>query len=441
MTLTYGPGSELPFPPLRPHPTQIQYWQCEKRFITVPSGRRSGKTELAKRRLVKRAMLGNPLYYPSRFFVAAPTFNQVVAIYWADLKRYCFNLSRLYGLPAPEIREGNKTISLPLSEIQLVSMDKPERVEGQPWNGGIMDEYGNMKEKAWTEHVRPALSDRRGWCEFIGVPEGWNHYKDLCDYAQREDSTDWAFFHWVSADILPPEEIEAARRELDELVFRQEYEGSFENFTGRAYYNFSRSNHCKTLEYNPKADLNFCFDFNVEPGVAAVVQEKEFGTAVIGEVYIPRNSSTEAVCKRLINDWGNHTGKVKCYGDATGGARGSAKVAGSDWEIVRAYLRPVFGRNLIFRVPQSNPAERARINAVNSRLKTASGDIKMFVDFERANHVVKDLEGVTLLEGGSGEIDKKHALELTHISDALGYYIAREFPIKGGKSQIDILDG
>jgi hypothetical protein len=437
---TSEPANETPFPQLRPHPIQIQYWKCDKRFVAVPSGRRSGKTELAKRRLIKRAWAGTN-YYPARFFVAAPTFNQAVNIYWNDLKRYCFNVAKFYNLPMPSISEGYKTIKLPLSEIMLVSMDKPERIEGQPWDGGVLDEYGNMKEKAWMEHVRPALSDRRGWCDFIGVPEGWNHYKELCDYAQREDTPDWAHFHWISADILPAEEIEAAKAELDELVYRQEYEGSFENFSGRAYYNFQRSDHCANLEYNPKAPLIFCFDFNVEPGVAAVAQEKERGTAVIGEVHIPRNSSTEAVCKRLIHDWHHHKGLVKCYGDATGGARGSAKVAGSDWDLIRQHLRPVFRDNLILRVPNSNPAERARINALNSRLRSANGNIRMMVDPIKAKHVVKDLEGVTLLEGGSGEIDKKKTPDLSHISDALGYYIAREFPIKGGKSQIDILEG
>ena len=45
--------------------------------------------------------------------------------------------------------------------------------------------------------------------------------------------------------------------------------------------------------------------------------------------------------------------------------------------------------------------------------------------------MAKDLEGVALLKGGSGEIDKKAAPELTHISDALGYYIAAEFPVQG----------
>jgi hypothetical protein len=195
----------------------------------------------------------------------------------------------------------------------------------------------------------------------------------------------------------------------------------------------------------------FCFDFNVEPGVAAVCQEQALpgkfetvksaagvmaktqvvGTGIIGEVYIPRNSSTPAVCRRLLKDWGAHQGPVRCYGDATGGARGSAKVEGSDWELIEAELRPVFKDRFSLRVKDANPKERARINAVNSRLKSASGVVKLIVDGAKAPNVVTDFEGVALLEGGSGEIDKDKSPNLTHISDAVGYYVEYEFPASG----------
>jgi hypothetical protein len=195
-------------------------------------------------------------------------------------------------------------------------------------------------------------------------------------------------------------------------VFEQEYEASFINFSGRAYYPFNESDHCARLEYNPKAPIGFCFDFNVEPGVASIVQEQKLpngqdGTGVIGEVHITTNSNTPAVCRRLVQDWGEHQGEVRLYGDATGGARGTAKVAGSDWDLIKAELRGAFGDRLGYRVPESNPAERARINAVNSRLKSADGVVRMMIDPSRAPHVVKDFEGVRTLEGGSGEIDKK----------------------------------
>ena len=51
-------------------------------------------------------------------------------------------------------------------------------------------------------------------------------------------------------------------------------------------------------------------------------------------------------CKKLIADWENHKGRVVCYGDATGGAGGSAKVKGSDWDLIKEELHPVFGQQL-----------------------------------------------------------------------------------------------
>lgn len=397
----------------------------------VPAGRRSGKTEKAKRKIVRRALAGTD-FLPARFFAAAPTRQQAKDIYWSDLKAMC---------PPEFVRDISETelkITLPLAEIVVVGMDKPERFEGQPWDGGVLDEYANMKAKVWPEHVRPALSDRLAWCDLIGVPEGRNHYYEkyqdaLAEQMEHGDESEWGVFTWPSRDILPESEVEAARKDLDELTFRQEYEASFINFTGRAYYAFTDENKAR-LEYHEDGDLAFCFDFNVSPGIAAVAQEQELpndeiGTGFIGEVHIPRNSNTEAVCRRLIEDWGAHLGRVFVYGDATGGARGSAKVTGSDWDIVRRELVGHFGSNRVhFRVPKSNPAERARINAVNTRCRAGDGTIRLMVDPTRCPQLVRDFEGVRLLEGGSGEIDKKADPHLSHLTDAIGYYIQREFP-------------
>jgi hypothetical protein len=175
-------------------------------------------------------------------------------------------------------------------------------------------------------------------------------------------------------------------------------------------------------------------DFNSQPGTASIIQEQllpngQSGTGIIGEVHIPRHSTTPSVCRRIIQDWSQHQGLVVCYGDATGGAQGSARVQGSDWQLVQAELKPVFGRNLHFRVPQSNPRERVRVNAVNSRLKAADGTIRLMIDPMKCPNVVRDFEGVRLLEGGSGEIDKKADPHLSHLSDGIGYYIEKEFPI------------
>lgn len=415
--------------PLRPHAEQLRLINSPARFKVVPAGRRSGKTERAKRYLVRKALEPSKWDDP-RFFAAAPTYTQAKSIYWSDLKALVPK-----NLLAKTPNETELTIHLINgAQITVVGMDKPARMEGRPWDGGILDEYANMKPHAWPENVRPSLSDRDGWAWLIGVPEGRNHYWDLWKYAKSGIDPEWDGFTWFSADILPQREIESARRSLSLLTFQQEFEASWISFEGRAYHEFEETTHCARLPYDPRATLIICLDFNVQPGVAAICQEQRLpngmdGTAVLGEVWIPNNSTTPAVCRRIAQDWGKHVGPVHVFGDATGGARGSARVLGSDWDLVKAELRPVFRERLSFMVPAANPAERARLNAVNSRLKSASGEVRLMVDPTRAQHVVTDLEGVRLLAGGSGEIDKRADPNLSHISDAIGYYISKRFPI------------
>jgi hypothetical protein len=420
--------------PLRPHPEQLRLVNSTARFKVVPAGRRSGKTERAKRNLIiqalRESMEGKWLDY--RYFAAAPTREQSKNIWWSDLKAMI--PPRLLGGP---IRESDLTIRLITgAEIVVVGLDRPARLEGRSWCGGVIDEIANVKEGAWGENIRPALADRQGWCWLIGAPEGRGSYYETYMYAISGQDPDWAGFHWVSADILPASEIESARRTLSEEMFQQEMEASFLTFAGRAYHSFDARTHCAPLShlYEDRAPLIIMLDFNIQPGSAVVAQEMWLpvgaeGMGIIGEVAIPRHSTTPAVCRRIAQDWGAHRGPVHIYGDATGGSQGSSRLAGSDWDIVKAELRPVFGDRLSMRVPPANPRERVRVNAVNSRLKSAAGDIRLMVDPVKAPNVVKDFEGVRLLEGGTGEIDKKADPHLSHWTDSVGYYVAKEFPI------------
>lgn len=421
---------------LRKHAEQQAFFNARERFIVAVAGRRSGKTEIAKRRLVRDAMSFHK-HAAGKFVLAAPTRDQAKRIYWEDLKELV--PSRFIA----DILETELLIRLVTgTRIQVVGMDKPERAEGEPIDGCVLDEFADMKPRAFTASIRPALStvDRPGWAIFIGKPKGRNHFYQLYNRARFQKQPGWIALHWKSSSVIDPEEDAAAKRELDPLTYAQEYDADFVNFEGRVYYPFTADTHAKEpLSYDETTDLVFAFDFNVSPGVAVVCQEQRYQgqnpkvageiTAVIGEVWIPQNSNTPAVCRKLIADWGKHKGHVYLYGDATGGSRGSAKVAGSDWELIEAELRPVFRDRMHLRVPRANPHERVRVNAMNARLLTADGRVRMLVDPARAPHVVEDLEGVVALEGGSGEIDKIAYPMLTHVSDALGYYVERRHPL------------
>ena len=434
---------------LVPHPEQARLVASQARFRVVPAGRRSGKTELVgKRQMILRCLqchdIKSRYYRPfpdPKFFVAAPTRDQAKRIYWNDLKALT---------PKKYLRITPNESQLILSfvtgaELFVLGMDRPERVEGTPWDWGLLDEYGNMKKDTWGAHVRPSLSDRKGGCDFIGVPEGRNHYYKLYRKAQERKANAlakgqipiWDVFWWPSRDILPEEEIIEAQQDLDEITFDQEYNASFVNYTGRAYYAFREDVHCGRLEYDRYSDLIFALDFNVAPGVAVVMQEQVLpterasttGTGVIGEVYVPRNSNTEIVANKLVADWGRHKGRIFVYGDYTGGASKSSSIMGSDWEIVKRVLRAHFGAERLFFRVKPNPRERERVNSVNSRLLALDGKVRLMVDPGRASHVIDDFEGVLLVEGGSGEIDKKANPDLTHLTDAIGYYIWHEYPL------------
>lgn len=436
--------------PLRHHPVQVAYSMSTHRFNVVPAARRSGKTERLKRKMRRKMLTLEGITHNDtpQFFLGAPTRDQARRIFWDDMK----SLLRPYLAGPPS--ESMLTLEVVTgARLTIVGMDKPERVEGTPWDGCGLDEYANMKERTWGFHVRPALADRNGWCDFTGVPEGRNHYYALYQRAMADMMTfgaasEWGAYTWVSADILPASEIAAAMRDLDEDTFNQEYRGSFINFTGRAYKQFTEDNKLPVRKlYRPDQPLHIMFDFNVAPGVAVVAQElvlRTLGhtrpvTCVIGEVWIDNNSDTNMVCRKLLTDWQPaHQADVYVYGDATGGARGAAKVAGSDWDLVKAMFRngdssrgvQGFGHRVHYRVPAANPAERARVNAMNTRLCNRTGERRLYVDPRAAPYTVRDLDGVVVVKGGSGEIDKKKAPTLTHISDALGYYVVHQFPIQ-----------
>ena len=429
---------------LVPHPEQLRYIRSEKRFIIAPAGRRSGKTEIAKRKLFQRVFRATG-DFKRRYICAAPTHDQAKLIYWDDLKA----LFRGFIVKKSETERSLELVNG--ATIHVAGMDKPERAEGSPLDGIILDEFANMKSHVWPKHVRPALDtrDRPGWAIIPSVPEGRNHYFQIYEAARREIAergaeSEWAIFHWFSADIMDPKAVEQARRDLDELTFQQEYEGSFVNYSGLAYYQFNRNIHAaERIQYTPRRPLIFCFDFNTEPRVAVVAQIQDYRfleplhrpeiprsvLAIIGEVHVAAASNTEIVCRRLIKDWGpegqNHVGPVYLYGDATGGAKKTTSVAGSDWDIIRRELGAISSWEIVSRVKRSNPEERPRVNAVNSALKRNF----VLIDPVKASHVVDDFESVVVVPGGSGEILKKAGDPHTHMTDAVGYLIEAEWPV------------
>ena len=390
------------------------------RFKVVPAGRRSGKTERAKRFIIKEA-LRNP---DEAYFVAAPTRDQVRKIYWTDLKRLA---------PYSQVAKISETELMIYftngSTITLIGLDKPERIEGILWTGGIIDEIADVKPDAWEANIRPALDtynpsrpDYLAWCWLIGVPDGLNHYYDMAVYAETSNDPDWKLYHWKSADILPAKTIESAKRNMSPKQYKQEYEASFETATGRVYEDYSKQNYTDKL-YDDKRPIIWTHDFNYTPLSSAIIQEYGDLSYVIDEIIlesaVARNSALEFI-ERYKN------AKVKqifLYGDSSGRA-GEKHAQDSNFTIIKQILKEN-GWSITDRVGYTNGAIVDGQNTLRARIMNALGDRFLFVN-PRCKYTDKGLSTTTLKEGSAfQEADSPYQ----HITTALRYYTAVRYPI------------
>jgi len=412
--------------PFRPQKDQIRYFNSTSRFNIVFSGRRSGKTAIGRVRLVERAILLPPELPEGLFGIFAPTFSQVKLVYWKRIKQM-----------VPEhllkCKPNETTLSIEFAHnnatIQLFGVDKGQRAEGVSLVGGLLDEFGNMKPEVFSENIRPMSDGVGGYLDIIGVPEkGGFHYQELYEKALVDTSGDWSVFGWGSDVILPPEIIASAARDLDSETFRREYCGEWVEGQHGAYYGFSADNVIKTrVDYDPNLPLDISFDFNVEPSVCVICQTYPDNTTyVIDEVVIQRNGSTLLLAREIAKRYKNlRVAYIRIFGDMTGLNRHTSQTAGNDYDIIQSVLAHEMPYAQI-RMParRQNPLERNRLIVTNSRLRSHSGNIACFIS-ATCKTLINDLKNVQRKSDGS--LDKKYSPELTHISDALGYYLFELF--------------
>lgn len=408
---------------LTPHPIQLDLIHDNVRFKVVPAGRRSGKTERAKRYIVKEALRNADESY----FIAAPTSPQVKKIYWDDLKALT-PIGALDGKPS-ETELIIKLING--SKISLIGLDRPERIEGTFWSGGIIDEIADIKPKAWEAHIAPALDtfnptrpDYRAWCWLIGVPDGLNHYYDMFVYAQTSNDPDWKAYHWTSAEILPAKTIEAAKRHMSPKQYKQEYEASFETATGRVYEDYSRENYTDKI-YDDSLPIIWTHDFNFTPMSSAIIQEYNNQSFIVDEIIlesaVARNSALEFVERYKESK----IKEVHLYGDASGRA-GEKHAQDSNFVIIKQILRE-YGWEVKDRVPKSNGAIVDGQNTLRARIMNANNERNLFVNPAKAKYCDKGLSTVTLKDGSTFQ---EQDSEYQHITTALRYYTSVRFPIE-----------
>jgi Terminase large subunit, T4likevirus-type, N-terminal len=414
-------------------PPQWKVFRCDQRFRVLVAGRRFGKTYLALVEVCRAAWAPGRLVW----YVGIST-KHAKRIFWKALKQ----MTRPYWASPPN--ETDLRIELVSGgTICVRGADNYESLRGDGLDFVVVDEYSLIAREVWPEVLRPALADRLGRALFIGTPQGFNHFHELVESAGGRP--DWKTFQFTTAEggNVPLHEIESATHDLDERTYRQEFLATFETSgVGRAYYAFDRTHNVGKVQYSPGAPLVWALDFNMNPMCSVLLQTIGGRVHVLEEMILP-DSNTLAACEELLSrcqKW-NTTGSwfnIYVYGDATGEQR-KTSASRTDWQIVKDF----FGRHAswyhpIFRVPNANPPVKDRVNCVNAVLQNHAGQHRMLID-PGCKHLIQDLEQVCWKNDPHGntlaDLDKSDSRR-THVSDALGYYVAREFPMRSVRGEM-----
>ena len=219
---------ELP----RPHPAQQQVIDEARRFNVVCCGRRWGKTTLGIDRLVQPALQGDPVAWFS------PTYKMLTET-WREIRRTLRPLTE-------RVSEQEHRIELVGGGIvEMWSLDSPDSARGRGYQRIVIDEAAMVAvlEEAWQAVIRPTLTDHQGDAWFLSTPRGMNYFHALFERPQQDGS--WASWRMPSSSnpYLPPDELEAARRDVGPLVYLQEYEADFTALGEAAFPEFSRETH------------------------------------------------------------------------------------------------------------------------------------------------------------------------------------------------------
>ncbi len=414
------------------HKHQWEVFSSPARFRVLVAGRRFGKTELALVEMVNAALQG-----PGRVvWYLAPNSQQARTIAWDRLKR----MTQRFWAKRPS--ETKMRIELQSGSVLVVNgAYYPDSLRGVGVDFLVVDESALLDPRAWAEVLRPALADRKGRVLFISTPKGQDHFYELYEQA-TSGIPDWAGFQFSTAQggVVDQTELESAARDLDADTFEQEFGGKFVNTVHhRVYKNFDRAIHVTPLSFEPSLPVVWSLDFNVDYMSMLIMQRVGEIVHVLSEIVIKQDANTESACETFltfIDGYYNQLPRwcrpltINVYGDASGSQRSTAGKQ-TDWAIVKqAFTKHVGTLIPKYFLAAANPPVRDRVNCVKGRLLNQADEVRLLID-PKCKELIRDLEEVSwaVNAAGKNELNKSDKAR-THSSDALGYYIHREFPMR-----------
>lgn len=323
--------------------------------------------------------------------------------------------------------------------IQFATAENPKSIAGPNVAFAGTDEPGSIKKEAWrntsarVRHPGAALRQRVA----AGTPEGLNYLLELFGPDRPATAKVYRMATAQNTELLRhnPAYLEQVRANATEAELAAYLDGKFVNMTGAlAYPAFDAARQMVRLQSDPLQPLRVTFDFNVDPMTVVVGQQwpgaagLEFGAfhaiALMGSTYMD-------ACAAVVQRYPTWPAGVVVYGDATGAAR-NPKDLRSNYAGIEELLRVIGPVTL--KVPRANPPVALRLNSVNVVCRDARGRTRLWLQGDPqapkaspCRPLVKSLEQ-TVKKSGTDDLLKKPGETVSHMGDALGYWITAESP-------------
>jgi hypothetical protein len=269
-----------------------------KRWACLVAHRRAGKTVAAVNDIIRAAFMYKG---PNGLFgYVAPYQNQARRIAWDYFKHYAQPL-------ISDTNEQMMTITLVNNtKVSLFGADNADAMRGLGFSGVYMDEYGDFKPSVFGNVIRPALSDKQGWAVFAGTPKGKNQFWDIYETARRIPD-EWFVLRLPASDsgLLPQSELNAAKAQLSEDQYLQEYECSFEAAIIGAFFGTemrqaeSRIN--ERVVFEPGYPVHTAWDLGYRDDTAIWWYQVVGGEVRVIDFYAVSGADIRAIAEVVVN--------------------------------------------------------------------------------------------------------------------------------------------
>jgi hypothetical protein len=435
------------------HPGQTEIYRDlfltkDVRFANVSCSRGWGKSYFAGAAASTAVfeLMQLPEWVPNKnVYIIAPTYDQVTDIYY-PLLAYDLGLEHF---AIKSSRELGRFVFPNRVELRLVSYEAVERMRGKGAYFVVWDEItschrGISPREAWEGVIQPCIVTR--WSEqnaarfnapspgralVISTPKGYDYFYDMFNFQEKDSLWKGYQYDYTTSPLIDPGEVERIKHTVDPLQFAREYMASFKDSGNNVFYMFDRQVHIRSdLEYfmppdsdgEGGEDVHCSIDFNV--GVQATAFHAIRGNEIHTLAEFKGHPDTESLAIAIVDAFPGH--RIFAYPDPTGKSRKtSAPVGTTDFSILESYRINIRARN-------DSPKIVDSVNAVNTKLMTAAGNVGWYIHPDCENFI-KSMERTRWVENKPemATIDKSEGVE--HFSDGARYMCEYLYPLRAGK--------